>query len=361
MEPAATAGSAASTPAPTSNETALPWPWPTVTLGRGVIHKALFPPNVTDNRLHSSGPLAVFTQPVTGDSRTPIWLADVATGSLRKVYIPPVAVTIFAPVISGQVIAWMEAQGSSAWRVKFMRLGANAPTTIASFQADTHQAGVIRLDGNDLAYVERGAPGHGDTIHLLSVTPLRPLRTIHLDQSVYQLALAGTGLLWSEGDVTPPPQLSVFDTSAWLSTAEDPAPHKITDDAFELGFDGRWMTWVRDPSQSGQGDQVLAMEIGQTAPFVLTPEPNPNTPGGLLRSIWPSVGDGIAAWSVERDEPDSLAVWSLGAPTPVLVAGTPAVAGTSIDSGWLVWNEGQAFGGARVSDILAAVSAAGIH
>lgn len=352
------------TAAPSPTEIELPFPWPIATLGTGTIHTVRFPPNFTDNRIESDGPLVVFSGPVPGDSQAPIWLANLTVGTLRQVYVPPEPVAIEEPVVSGDQVAWMESAGTSTWRVKTLYLNEGVPTTIATFRAPTQRAGVIRINGDTLAYVVPGQSGQGDTIVVRSSkTPFPTLRTVHIGDAVFKLGLTGASLFWDQGRVTPPPQLSIIDTSAWLSTAADPIPRKVADDAFELGFDGTWMTWVRDPSENGNGDQVMAMEVGQTTPIILSPEPEPNTPGGLFRSIWPSVGDAIAAWSVDWSQAASLTVivWPIGSSTPVAISGTPGVAGTSIGSGWLDWNEGQAVGGARVSDILASIKAAGIH
>lgn len=340
---------------------ALPWPWPTVALAKGVVHRVPFPSGVTDNRIESSGPLAVFTQPVACDSRSPIWLVDLAAGTLRKLYVPSVPVCIFEPAISGTTVAWMESQGSSTWRVETLQIGASRPTTIATFSAPTERAEVIRLDGHDLAYVTPGAVGQGDTIHLVSLPDLQALRTLQLSEAVYKLALAGTSLFWSQGAFTPPPQLAFHDTSAWLSSAANPTPRKITDNAFAVGFDGTWMVWVRDLTENGNSDQVLALRTGQSTPIVLSPLPQPNEPDLPFRSIWPSVGAGLAAWSIDGPQTFSLVVWPIGASDPVGIAGTSAIAGTSVKAGWLDWNEGLAYGGAKVTDLLTAIASAGLR
>ncbi|TAM79445.1 MAG: hypothetical protein EPN50_00350 [Chloroflexota bacterium] len=80
-----------------------------------------------------------------------------------------------------------------------------------------------------------------------------------------------------------------------------------------------------------------------------------------FRSIWPSVGEGLAAWSIDGPKGSPLVVWPTGASTPVAVAGTSTIAGTSIEDGWLVWNEGEGFGAAKVTDVLSAIASAGIH
>lgn len=357
IKPSIAPSASASTPTP--NE--LPWPWPSVPLAEGVTHRVKFPVGVTDNRLESSGPLAVFTEPKACDSRGPIWLADLAAGTVRKLYVPPVAVCIFEPAISGQTVAWLEAQGASTWRVMLLSLDASTPTTIATFRAPTERAGVIRLDDQAVAYVEPGPAGEGDTIHLLSWPGLHPIRTLHLSEGVFKLALVGTDLFWSQGAFTPAPQLSYYDTTGWLSTEADPTPRKVIDNAFELGFDGTWMVWVHDDCENGYCNRIYAMRTDQASPLVLTPMPQLGSPDLPFRSIWPSVGEGLAAWSIDGPKGSPLVVWPTGASTPVAVAETSTIAGTSIEDGWLVWNEGEGFGAAKVTDVLSAIASTGIH
>lgn len=191
-------------------------------------------------------------------------------------------------------------------------------------------------------------------------------RRQRLDQSVFsegvfKLALVGTDLFWSQGAFTPAPQLSYYDTTGWLSTEADPTPRKVIDNAFELGFDGTWMVWVHDDCENGYCNRIYAMRTDQASPLVLTPMPQLGSPDLPFRSIWPSVGEGLAAWSIDGPQGSPLVVWPTGASTPVAVAGTSTIAGTSIEDGWLVWNEGEGFGAAKVTDVLSAIASAGIH
>ncbi len=332
------------TAAPSTWPTLAPWPstsyppgqgWralAVVDLPSGALHTAVLQNNLRVLRLHTSGPRAVFT-----DARGPegkynemIFLADVASGTVRKIYTATGRWHVWEPVIDGAVVYWMEGK-SEQWRIRSLDVTSGDLCTVLEGRGDPSYN--LTVGDGRLALVRRTS-GASDSIEIRSLTDARLIRTIETDGRVYKVALSGEAVFYSSGKVDSAGIMTT--ANAWLSTPSHPAPLLVAKDAYELDAHENILTWVSDPAGHGRSDQVMAARIDNVAPVALTPTPH----GDLTGSAWPATGDGFVAWRSDwlgLKVPARLAVWSPGMLTAVGIGGTAAVGMVGVRDGWVVW------------------------
>ncbi|MGC8633963.1 MAG: TolB family protein [Candidatus Limnocylindrales bacterium] len=303
-----------------------------VDLPDGALHTAILRNNLRVLRLHTSGPRAVFT-----DARGPegkynemIFLADVASGSVRKIHTATEGWHVWEPVIDGTVVYWMEGK-SEQWRIRSLGVTSGDLSTVLDGHGDPSY-NLAAGDGR-LALVRRNSGG-SDAIEVRSLPGARLIRTIETDGRAYKVALSGDAVFYSSGKVDSAGLMTT--ANAWLSTPSHPAPLLVAKDAYELDAHDGILTWVSDPAGHGRSDRVMAARIDDVAPVALTPSPH----GDLTGSAWPATGSGFVAWRSDwagLKVPARLSVWSPGMGAPVGIGGTAAVGMVGIRDGWVVW------------------------
>lgn len=314
------------------------------------------------HRMASDGTRIVFDELGYGDDshklgRT-IYLADAADGSVRPLAQGAGGYSARDAAISGDVVAWVEwrypednafFRGPVDWRILTYDLTTARGKVIASGTNRMERGGaatppLVHVDGRRIAYdVEDPTVARPDgwKIVVQDLDSGATLWSVSTRRWLYQFALSGERVAWSEGAVDPNIGVS-YDTSLWLSD-HGATPTMVASDAFELALSGTTLAWVADPGSS-QTDNGLAEHptVWETDTRHLEPVQLSAPIGPLVKaSSWVAAGDGVVTWAdneytgVGTSSGIHLAAWtrSTGSfgiePTNAITQG--------VGGGWLIW------------------------
>lgn len=331
------------------------------------------------HRLAADGSRVVFDEIGYGDETgtlgTHIYLADLRDQTMETLRATENGDAAWVPDITSDAVAWSEwhhdpsASGAIVWQIVVQRLDTGARTVVASgvnqrLEGDGAVPPLVQIDGDHVAYsIEDPAPGRpwGWQVVVVSVSSGAVLDRYPTSLSIYQMALSGETVLYSEGLVD---EQRSFKHSTHLMLAKPDAPSGtlIADDAFEVAFaDGR-LAWVTDP-ESSQGQLGMAQHplvatstAGDARVDLLSGQP------GFRASYWPTTADNVVAWSEDEGSTDGvganrLAMWDAAHGT-VIVSDAHTPAPLLGGAGWLLWYDDSAEGvnvvlhGAKLEDVV---------
>jgi hypothetical protein len=310
--------------------------------------------------MSSDGPLVVLDEiGSAGDALgSSVALVDLSQRSWRPLAQATPGYHPWTPVIRGDTVAWVEWKyaspsfsGACSWRVVGMSLSSGKSRTIATgTSARLQGAGgpppPLALDGTQLAYaVQDTSTGRpfGWQIRVLDIATGHIQRTIETASEIYGLGLSNGAVAYSEGLVDEARGF-VYKTKLMLSTPEQPAPHQLAPDAFELSFrDGR-LAWTEDPTSSQeQGGRPAAPRVWTAAgpdwhPVAVADEPSDSA----VQQEWPAaskLGVSFTAMDPTNPNPDGLVLWFWDPANgqAKAVSGSEGTILSSQGSGWLTY------------------------
>lgn len=342
-----------------------PAPYPVIQLPLAAIHSVGVPPAFQPHSISSFGPLAVMDEVGYGDATRllgrAIWVADLANGTFSQVATAANGDAAWTPDINDRYIVWSEIHfkddpvnltGRQDWKIKAMDRQSGRSWTVAAGEQARLEGGAapwvqFKISGDLIAYGIESDAVQGSlrwTITLRSLTDPKPLRLIHTERSLYDLALAGTTVAYSEGLVDQAASFK-YQTRLMISTAAHPDPVVFAPDAFEIAIDGDRLTWINDwvANQLHLGlparPQMVTATLSNPADIEKIsglPDEHP-----IKRVVWPTAGDGISAWAELQDDfvlgPNVLVAWSVARRESIQIAQGRGTAITAVGGGWLTW------------------------
>jgi len=335
----------------------------TTGLDAGSIHTVQLPPGMQAHRLSADGPRLVFDEIGYGDETgtlgTHIYLADLESQTMTTLASTDNGDAAWVPDITSDAVAWSEWHrddtGSIVWQVVVGRLDSGARTVIASGTNKRHEGSgaippLVQIDGDRVAYtVEDPTPARpwGWQVVVVSRSTGVVLEKYPTALSIYQMALSGESVLYSEGLVDEQRSFK-YATRLMLASPEVPGATQIALDAFEVAFaDGR-LVWVTDPGSSegqlgmAQHPHIATSRIEDARIEILSDRP------AFKAAFWPTTADDAVAWSEDEGYSDGvganrLALWD-AAHGVGLVADAHTPAPFLGGSGWLLWYDDSAEG-----------------
>jgi hypothetical protein len=345
-------------------------------LNAGSIRTLGLPPGMQAHRLAADGPRLVFDEIGYGDETgklgTHIYLADLETETMTTLASTANGDAAWVPDITSDAVAWSEWHrddaGSIIWQVVVARLDTGVRTVVASGTNKRHEGSgaippLVQIDGDRVAYtVEDPTPERpwGWQVVVVSRSTGTVIEKYPTALSIYQMALSGDSVLYSEGLVDEQRSFK-YATRLMLATPEAPGATQIAQDAFEVAFaDGR-LVWVSDPDSSegqlgmAQHPQIATSKIDDARIQILSDRP------GFKAAFWPTTADEAVAWSVDEGYSDGVGANRLALWDAVHGVGIVADAHTPAPllggRGWLLWYDDSAEGvnvvihGAKLADM----------
>ncbi len=365
-------------PTPTAGpETANVEGYRAITLPRTGVRTVPLVPKFMFHRLDSDGPLVVLDESggcrytredgtvrsATTTACRSILLVDLQAGTFSTLQRAPEGWITWLPAISGRRVAWLEYHmegpldtGPLDWRVLLADLDAGTTRVVDSgVQRDVPPGATygaswpeLDLDGDRLAYAIED-PAHGSDgwkIVVRSVSTGAVEREVATELPVYDLALDGPDVAWSEGRIDPDIGFT-YDTRLMVSMAARPGPRKVADHAYEVDFDAGRLAWGQDTPVTVTGAAQHTRIWTATVPDF---EPEPASPipqQGIERyQAWPQTGSGFVTWESYRFSEadislnaDMLCFWNPADGHAYEVNPTRGADLTSSDGGWFVWTD----------------------
>ena len=326
------------------------------------------PEGMQAHRLAASGSQVVFDEigygGDAGQGRS-IHLAELASGTTRVIGTAAGADAAWVPDIDGHVVAWTEwhypvlnGGGELTWHVISLDLNSGLKSTVASgmnrrLEGPAAIPPLVQVSGDRIAYtIEDPTPDRpfGWKIEIRSLTTGALEREYSTDESIYQMALSGSNVLYSEGLVDQDLNFK-YHTRLMLATPSSSRPLHVADDAFEVALDSSRFAWVADVASSqgqvglAQHPRVMTATIDDPTPVAISIDAGPQVRG----SVWPSTADGRVVWSDdEQVGPETLpgnylATWTPDRPASVL-KGVLTIVPLLGGSGWISWYDDSASG-----------------
>jgi hypothetical protein len=340
-------------------------PYPVVNLPAADVRWVSVPASFQPHSIASFGPVALMDEVGYGDATGTlggsIWVADLSAGTFGRFVTAGGTGAAWTPDIDERYAVWSEITflddpvnltGRQAWAIKAMDRSTHRAWTVVTGHSDRLEGGAapwvqFKISGDLIAYAEESDAVPGSlswTITLRSLADPTPLRVVHTERSLYDLALSGTTIAYSEGLVDQAASFK-YDTRLMVSTADHPGPTLFATDPFEIAIDGDRLTWINDWVATSLHLGLPARPQIYTAtlsnPSVVDkisglPDDHP-----IKRVVWPAAGDGISAWAELQDDvvlgPNVLVAWSVLHHESIQVAQGRGTAITGLGGGWLTW------------------------
>lgn len=351
-------------PAPAAFPTALnPEGYHVVILSSGAVRTVSLPWNFRFHDIDSDGPLVALDEmPLfTPTKARSIYMIDLEHGS-TTVLSPqaPEGWRSWSPAISGHKVAWIEFHyegtnntGPLEWHIQLDDLDRHISRTVASgiqrrsgttFGASWPK---MDLDGDRLAYAieDPSQPPEGWQIRIVSLPSGTVERTIRIHLHVYDLALSGSAVVYTEGRIDPEVGFT-YDTRLFISRAADPAPLQIGSNAYNVAFEDGRFAWSQDLptatiSGAPHGTRIWTATLADLRPVPAAPLPGRGTE---QYQAWPATGSGFVTWDSARlsltdtsVNGDRLAVWDPHDQVAYELDPSPGAVISSAGGGWLVW------------------------
>ncbi len=290
-----------------------------------------------------------------------IVLVDLVAGTFTTLQQAPFGWRAWLPVISADRVAWIEYHsegredtGPLDWRILLTDLASGATRTVASGVHRQLPAGgsgsaswpALDLDGDRLAYAteDPARPASGWKIVVLSLSTGTVEREIAAGLNVYDVAIDGGDVAWTEGKIDPHVGFT-YATRLMVSTAARPAPRKIADHAYEVAFDAGRLAWGQDSPVTITGAAQHTRIWTATSPDFKPKPASPVPQRGLERyQAWPKTGGGFVTWESyrfsETDQSllaDKFCLWNPADGHAYEVNPTRGANLTSSTGGWFVW------------------------
>jgi hypothetical protein len=287
-----------------------------------------------------------------------IWYGDLKTGSVKIVYeaqqTPSNRANVLFPQLANGQLVWLESVHDGAdvytpvkeWWIKAMDVISGTVRVVAHGLAPGYggqlRVDEIRFDGRQIAMSESLAAGWQVQVMDLAGNLQA---TVPAAGQLFDLALAGGGLLYSTGTEDPTID-AVGHMRLWRWTSGD-GVREIGKDVFQINTDGHIAAWVQDPVASLETSGIFqAPRLYFAAPPFASGQPISPVPTdtGTKGIDGMSCGSGVVAWweeeSLNGAWSDVLTIWQPGWPSAEQVdtEGNESYR-VSVQGGWLVWTE----------------------
>jgi hypothetical protein len=254
--------------------------------------------------------------------------ADLGAGRLVTEVTPPAGWTADSPDSDGRTLVWSESNGDR-WRVTARDLATGHDTIIAT---GTGGGVAPRVAGGFVAMNVGTQGAFANVIEVRSSADGHLIRRIRKNGRIQTPDVDADGtVVVTVGKVDQDDFL--YDGTLYAERP-DGTETKVAFDAYDARIDGGRIVWVRDPGSTGYHGVVWTTAPGEAAHAIGAPN------GGWQGARWPTVGDGVMAWSEVGFAGDSYKDWLVLArpgQQPVLVRTEDQVVLPAIADGWLVW------------------------
>jgi hypothetical protein len=308
-------------------------------------------------QLTNDGPVVAFNARDFANERN-LWLGDLRSGPIPLAYVAPETpgkkVDIWWPQLAGGQLVWIEYAHSgpdvqtsvASWTVKRMDVSSKSVTAVAQ----DHLPGFggkkyvdkIRWDGHTLAVGEALANDSWQ-IELWSLSGAVQY-TIPVDDTLYDMALTDSGIIYSAG--VPEPANDAIGRMRLFRWTPESGSVQIGAGAFNVAASGSTAAWLSDPDASANstGYPISQRVVTAQSPFTtgvpISPAPSA---GGTAGVDAVACGSGFVLW-MEVEGPratgrDVLTAWHPGWSAPVQIVTDGDLVGLSVRNGWIVWFE----------------------
>lgn len=344
-------------------------------------------PRFSFHRLDSEGPLVVLdeslcywaSRSVTLTACRSIVLVDLEAETYGILDKAPEGWIAWMPAISDRRVVWLELHsqgpdntGALDWRIQMTTLDhRDTETLVSGVQQRSEPTSstawpALDIDGDQLAYAieDPSSPPTGWKIVVISLTNGAVERVIPTDLPVYDLAVDGSYVAYTEGHIDPDAGFT-YDTRLMVADVGDAVPREIAKDTFEVDMDDGRVAWSQDSPKgvigAAQGTRIWTAMAPEFDPEPASPVPQQ---GDEHHQAWPTTGDGLVTWDSYRFSEtdvsvngDRVGVWNPASRRAYEVDVDRGGVLSSVGGGWLVWvndyytDEGPPVSGIRITDV----------